>query len=263
MLTFLHCSSYDLLLILVVTLMGTGVAYMKNPFWKSFILLLPFPSSLAILTLGKPIDASAVLGILLLLTYFRIVELLYNRCRVNIFLAIGIAVAVFCTLGSLINPWIRHDSVFFWSVWGVVISVCVAVYGLTKIPEETGVRTSFPLYLKIPILLIVCFFVVKVKTLLGGFIVMFPMVGVVGAYESRSCLKTVFRQVSLLGITFCPLAAVCFLLQKRLGVLAALGLGWCAYLLMLFLLRHYWFPQVVEQDAKSRPARFLFSLFHG
>ncbi len=261
MLSFLHCSTYDILLILVVTLMGTGVAYMKNPFWKSFILLLPFPSSLAILTLGKPIDASSVLGILLLLAYFRIVEFLYNRYRVNIFLSIGIAVAVFCVLGSVMNPWVKPDSAFFWFVWGLVVAVCIAIFTLTKLPEESGVRTTFPLYLKIPILLAVCFFVVKVKTLLGGFIVMFPMVGIVGAYESRSCLKTVFRQVALLGITFCPLAAVCFLLQKRFGVLAALGLGWCAYLAMLFLLRRFWFPQGMGQNVKSRSSRFL-SLFH-
>ena len=239
---YIHFGVYDLLLVLVVTAMGTGVAYVRHPFWKSFILLLPIPSSMALLALQQPLNVACIFGILLLLIYFRMTAWLYCRCRFNIVAAIALSTVLFVLLGGLLKPWVTTDSRWFWIACPAVLLFCTVLYRVTPSPEESGQRTTMTVYLKVPLLLLTCLVVVAIKSWLGGFVIMFPIVGVVGAYEMRSCLNTVYRQTLLYGVTFSPLAAVCYLLQDRWGIPAALGMGWLAYLMMLWLLRRCWFP---------------------
>jgi hypothetical protein len=56
-------SPWDLALLAVVTAMGTLLAYLSDPRWKAFLLSLPFPFSLANLSLGEPIGPSHALGL--------------------------------------------------------------------------------------------------------------------------------------------------------------------------------------------------------
>jgi len=242
MFNFDHIGIYDLLLVGTVTLMGTGTAYLKSPFWKSFLMLFPLPFSLAFLAVGQPMNPACLLGLVLLLGYYFVADFLYNRCGLNIVPAIVLAAAAYCTAGGVIKPWLLQSESFFWLVLTGVLLFSLLVYRFTPVPEESGSKTSLPVYLKVPALLTVILFVVGIKMQLQGFVTMFPMVGVIGTYESRRCLKTVYRQVPLYAITFMPLAAVCYLTQTKLGVPAALGLGWCAYLITLWLLRKQWFP---------------------
>lgn len=55
-------NSWDWLLIVCVSVMGTAVAYLRNPEHKSLVLMFPLPFTLAILSVGKPVDATNVLA---------------------------------------------------------------------------------------------------------------------------------------------------------------------------------------------------------
>jgi uncharacterized membrane protein len=65
---------------------------------------------------------------------------------------------------------------------------------------------------------------------------MFPMVGVIAAYESRHSLRTVCRTLTVFVFAMTPMVAVVYLTQQRLPMGAALALGWAVFLVLMALL---------------------------
>jgi len=57
---------WDIILIVVVSITGTFAAYIPHPKWKAFLLLIPIPFTLAVLALGRPIDATNMSALLVL-----------------------------------------------------------------------------------------------------------------------------------------------------------------------------------------------------
>ena len=76
-----------------------------------------------------------------------------------------------------------------------------------------------------------------IKQHLGGFMTMFPMVGVVAAYESRNSLWTIVRRIPWVILIMTPTLAVIRLTQARVGLPAALALAWPLVLVLLWLWR--------------------------
>ena len=58
---------WDLVLVVVVSLQATVVAYVATPRMKSLFLTLPFPFTVVVLAIGLPLDAANILSMLLLL----------------------------------------------------------------------------------------------------------------------------------------------------------------------------------------------------
>jgi hypothetical protein len=79
--------------------------------------------------------------------------------------------------------------------------------------------------------------VVTIKQHLGGFMSMFPMVGVVAAYEARNSLWTIVRRIPWLMVIMTPAMCLIRLTQDRLGLPAALALAWLVVLTLLWALR--------------------------
>jgi hypothetical protein len=50
-------SPWDFALLAIVTVMGTTLAYVRDPKWKAFLLGLPFPFTVANLSLGEQVVA--------------------------------------------------------------------------------------------------------------------------------------------------------------------------------------------------------------
>jgi hypothetical protein len=70
---------------------------------------------------------------------------------------------------------------------------------------------------------------------------MFPMVGVFAAYEGRTSLRAVCRTLPDFMFAMVPMMAAVRLAQPRMGLLAALGVGWLVFIPMLFpLIRDFW-----------------------
>jgi len=83
-------SPWDLALLAVVTAMGTLLAYLSDPRWKAFLLSLPFPFTLANLSLGEPIGPSHALGLWSLLLFVHLVRWLHYGLRLPILAAIAL-----------------------------------------------------------------------------------------------------------------------------------------------------------------------------
>ena len=78
-------------------------------------------------------------------------------------------------------------------------------------------------------------FLVIIKKELRGFTTVFPMVGVIAAYEARYSLWTISRQIPVLVLMMIPMMITCRLYQGYFGLGPALCFAWIVFLLLLFL----------------------------
>ena len=93
---------WDLVLVVVVSIQATILAYLHHPLWKGFMLLLPMPFTVAFLALGRPVDATNILGLVTLLIYTHGVRLLHDQMGVPIVPAIVLAAGGYCVIGGTV-----------------------------------------------------------------------------------------------------------------------------------------------------------------
>ena len=220
---------YDLLLGIVVTLQAAALAYLHQPRWKALILTLPFPFTVASLAIGRPIDATNVLGLVLLLIFTNAVRRLHHSFKLPIFASIACGVVLFCGLGIFLAPLIPTSPTMFWASVILVMLLAKGVLSLMPPREEPGHRTPLPLWLKLPLIAVVVLGIVLLKSRLQGFLTFFPMVGVFAAYEARHSLWTMSRQIAIIMLTMPPLMIACYLTQNIWGLEIGLAIGWLAF----------------------------------
>lgn len=224
---------WDWLLLAAVSLMGTVIAYLHHPRWKAFILALPIPFTLASLSLGESVNATHAVGLLLLILYTHGVRLLFVKYQWPIVAAIAFAVAANAIFIAALAPIVPGTEPVFWAALAIVFLFALALYQTMPHRIEPGHRTPLPLWIKVPIICSVVLGLIVCKKMMHGFMVMFPMVGIIAAYEARHSMWTICRQVT--SFTFCvvPMLALIHLTQPRIGMAKALALGWVIYLLVL------------------------------
>ncbi|OPZ30843.1 MAG: hypothetical protein BWZ02_00548 [Lentisphaerae bacterium ADurb.BinA184] len=239
-------SAWDIALVAAVSVMGTALAYLRSPQHKAFVLMLPVPFTLATLALGRPVDATNVLAMGALFGYTIGVWFLHVRRRWPIVAAIVVCALAYCVAGAgIARVCPAGDAVF----WGAVILVFIAGLALVRaLPyrAEPSHRTPLPVWVKLPAIALVIAGLVAVKQQLGGFTTMFPMVGVVAAYEARHSLWTIVRRIPWILVIMAPVMGLIRLTQGRLGLPSALALGWLLVLLQLWRLRLYYAGQAAH-----------------
>jgi len=232
---------FDVALVIVVSLQATVIAYLRQPRLKAFAYVLPFPFTVATLALGRPVDATNALGLILLVVYIHGVRLLFQRAKLSIVLSIVIAALVYSIAGWLLAPLVPAGDKAFWLALAGVALLAATLYLGLPYRQEPGHRTTLPVWIKLPVIVGVILVLVAVKSMLRGFMTVFPMVGIVGAYEARHSLWTMGRQISPWIMAMVPMLAIIRLLQGRLGLAAALALGWVGFLgVLLPLTRFMW-----------------------
>ncbi|OGV55672.1 MAG: hypothetical protein A2017_03055 [Lentisphaerae bacterium GWF2_44_16] len=238
-LTF-HFGVYDILLIAAVVCMGTSAAYIKNPQWKSFILLLPFPSSLSALAIGKPVDSSFIIGLFLVPLFFYIIRKLYDGMGINIIVSIIISALVYCLIGFAVFR-ILHDSMTLFTSSFILVNIFALFLHIHKPrTQEEGYKSTLPVYVKVPIIAIVIIVLLNFKNTLGGFMALFPMAGVVSAYEVRHCMNAVFRQIPVMISAVSCMFGTCYFLQDITGLYWGIIASWCVYMILLLLTKKAW-----------------------
>jgi hypothetical protein len=237
---------WDLLLIVVVSLQTTAMAYLRAPRWKAFILSLPFPFTIVTLAVGRPVSASHVLGLVALFVYGLCIWLLHRRLGVPIVAAIGASLFLYAGLGWAGAQVLPASGPAFWLACGLIFAVGLGLYLGMPACEEPGHRTALPVWLKLPVIAAVVLLLVTIKGALQGFASLFPMVGVVGAYESRHSLWTFTRQMPVLMLTLIPLMASSRLTQEYLGLGGSLLVGWAVFLSVLIPFTRYQWASTPE-----------------
>lgn len=226
----------DLMLLIVVSLQATVLAYLHAPRWKALLLTLPFPFTFITLALGRPMDATNATALLVLFFYVQSIRLLYQRLRVPIVPAIALSVAGYCTVGWVLARTLPLTTASFWGMCAVVFAFGLVLHLTMPIRLEPGYRTPLPLWKKLPVIIAVICFLILIKSMLKGFSTLFPILGIVGVYEARYSLWTVGRQIPVLMLTLIPLMVVSRLTWHAVGLAPSIALGWIAFLCVLALL---------------------------
>lgn len=241
-------SPWDIALIAVVSIMGTAVAYLRNPQHKAFILMLPIPFSLATMSVGRPIDATNVLGIGVLCGFSAAVWYLHARRRwpiVPVILLCGIG---YCLVGAALAAILPSGDLAFWLSVAGVAALSIVLIRLLPHREEPHHRTPLPVWIKLPSIALVILAIVAIKQQLGGFMTAFPMVGTIAAYEGRFCLWTILHRIPWVMLLILPMHSVMRLTQDRFGVGCALVAAWPVFLLFLWVFRsHYTHTPLAEK----------------
>lgn len=224
---------WNLALITVVSLQCTVMAYVHHPKLKAFVYSLPFPFTFAVFVTGGTIEASNVLGLLVLLVYIHSVRLWYHRLQTGIWLAIALSALTYCLLGTSLFRLVPPTSFAFWVSCGIVAVVALINLKIQPHRDEPGHRTPLPLYMKLPVIVAVVSLLVMARSHLGGFMTTFPMVGILGAYESRHSLWTMSRQFPRMMISMLFLMSLSRTLLPYWGLYGALAAGWVVCLPLL------------------------------
>ena len=228
---------WDGALICIVTIQCLLIAYSESPQWKSLFLSLPLPFTAVVLSVGRPIDASTVVGLFVLLVYTQVVRLLSDRLHVPIGLAIVIGVAFYTVVGWSCAGLVPTGDDAFAVACAVTIPVGFVLQGRYRAEAERPYRTTLPIAIKLPAIFAVVAFLVTIKHTLAGFAPLFPLIAVIGAYETRHSLWTLVRPVFTLMVAIPSMLIVTRLTQTTFGLGGGLALGWIVFLPLLFLLR--------------------------
>jgi len=231
-------NGWDIALIAGVSLMGTVVAYVRSPERKALVLMLPVPFTLATLSLGRPLDATNVLGMGLLIGFAVGVWALHARCRWPILPSIVVCALGYCAVGAGIAQLQPTGDLAFWGAALLLLAVSLVLTRALPYREEPDHRTALPVWIKLPAIALVIAGVVAIKQYLGGFMTMFPMVSVITTYEARHSLWTIVRRIPWIALIMLPVMTFIRLTQARLGVPMALALAWPLILTLLWTLRH-------------------------
>jgi len=232
---------WDLTLLVAVSLLATCMAYVHNPRHKALLYVLPVPFTLASMALDMPVGTTHVLGLPLLLLYTHAARWLHLHARMPVVAAIVTAAAGYCFIACTAVRFAPDAGSVFWLVVVCNVALAATLHRRTPHRQEPGYRSPLPMFVKLPVVMCVVALVVLLKQAMQGFMVFFPMMGVVAVYESRHSLWTLNRQLPIFILAMSALLTVCRLTQARVGLAAALALGWVAFLCVLLpLTRRMW-----------------------
>lgn len=232
---------WDVALLVLVSSQATLLAYLSHPKWKALILALPIPFTLAALAVGAPVNTSNVVALNILLAFTHGVRWLHNRAGVPIIPSIVLSALGYCVAGALLKSALPQSDLAFWTACVLTLLVAAVTHAVFPRGDEPDHRSPLTPWLKLPMVAGVVFFLILIKRVLQGFMTMFPMVGVFAAYEGRTSLRAVCRTLPDFMFAMVPMMAAVRLAQPRMGLLAALGVGWLVFIPMLFpLIRDFW-----------------------
>lgn len=233
MIAAIQFGAWDVALLAVVSVQATMIAYLHQPRWKVLALSLPLPFTLASLALGEPVGATHMAGVTLMLLFVHAVRVLHVGFRLPIVPVIAGSAAGYCLAATGLARVIPKTDAAFWVAAGVALAVAAGVLAVMGPRDEPGHRSPLPVWIKLPVVAGVIGLLIVLKQHLSGFMTMFPMVGVITAYEARKSLWTVSRQMPVLILAFVPMIVTIRLLQGRLGLGGALPVGWAVLLTIL------------------------------
>ena len=231
---------WDVVLLVVITCQATLLAYLPAR-WKALILALPIPFTLAALSVGVPVNATHVAGLVVLLAYTHCVRLLHDNAGVPILPSIAVAAIGYVLTGVLLRSLIPETDEAFWVACAVTLAVAIATHALFRGSKGSDQRSLLSPWIKLPLVATLVFGLILIKHLLGGFMTMFPMIGIFASYEGRTNLPAVCRTITYFMFASVPMLIVIRLMQPHFGVGIAMFFGWLVFIPMLYpLIRDFW-----------------------
>ena len=231
-------TSWDGVLLVAVSLMGTAIAYLHHPNLKAVIYSLPIPFTVATLSLGQGVNATHLVGLVYLLMFAHAVRLLYGRLRLPIVASIALPAVGYAVAAALTAPRVPRTDGIFWASAVAVFTLALGLFCNMGNRAEPGHRTLLPIWIKLPIIAVVVLGLIVGKQSLQGFMTTFPMVSLLAAYESRHSLWTMCRQFAAFTLCLVPMMGVMRIVEPHAGLGAALAAGWVIYMALMVPFTH-------------------------
>ena len=189
------------------------------------------------LAAGRPVDATNVLGLILLLSFVHAVRWLHRERGAPIVAAIVASALGYVLAGSSLAAAIPRTSTSFWlaagSTFGLgLVTLALAFHrdGSPPRGHRARGRTTLPFWVDWPIILAVILFLVASRRWLMGFATTFPLIGVITAYEAqRGRLDQYARQTSVVMMAVTTMNVTSHLTTPFLGLAPSLALAWIAW----------------------------------
>ena len=235
-----HLGLWEWLLVFAVSVQATIAAYLYEPKWKAFMLTIPIPFTLATLSVGCQVGVYHVTGLILLFIFTHGVRVFHYTLKLPILISILISAVLYCLIGSSLTKIIPNTQQAFW-IGAIVVFVLISVsFFVVSCRVEPGHRTPLPVWIKFPIIVIVILCLISIKQYLLGFMTVFPMMGVIVAYEAKNCLWTISRRIIIALITLLAMMISINLSYNSLGLYGSLGAAWIVFVFTLFIIIYAW-----------------------
>jgi len=232
---------WDILLLIIVPVMGTLVAYIRSPRYKAFVLCFPIPFTLAVLALGENVNATHALGLLVMMGFWFLVYYLRHNIKMPILAAIVLSTITYCVASIFLAKILPRTETSFWVSEILVVVIAALLWRFIPHREEKAYGSNLPVWIKFPIMFAVIWGLIAMKSLLSGFMTVFPMVGVLTAYETRYSLWTSCRQIPVVLLSLAAMMAIIRLAFPLFCLGAGLAAGWVVMGLVLAgLTSHHW-----------------------
>ena len=226
---------WDVALVLVATMHATLLTYVSNPRWKTIVWMMPFTLTMSTLAVARPVDATHVLGLVLLLLFTHAARILHYNLRLPIVPSILLSAVGYCAIGWAAAGFVPTTNLMFWLSVMATIAMALAAMRYGSRHKEDGHKNLSPLWIKLPVIVAVVFVLVAIKRGLGGFMSAFPIVGVVAIYESRKCLWSVCQAMPAATLMLLSVFVASHLTQNLVGLGPSLVIGWGAFFCILGL----------------------------
>lgn len=232
-------SRNDWIMFGVILLMVMAMTSVKQPRIKTLIWLLPIPFTVVTLLLGKPVGSSNLLGVGLLLLFANTVRWAHDRKLAPIVLLIALSATGYVGLSGLLRPLLSHTEVEFWGLTVLLLLLFLWVVVRAKRLNTSPRCDEASGHMKRLILAVVVFMLVVLKHSLQECMTMFPMLGVVAAYEFRESHWYMCRKVGHFALCSIPMMATIHMLQPMFGLPLALVGGWGTFISLMLWLIHW------------------------
>lgn len=225
---------FNIVFALVIGIVIAIIASVKNTRTKALIYSLPIPMTLALIATGGNVNTSHIIGLLLVTLFLWLVTYLKSK-GVHIFVADIISAVAYIGVGYVVITYTQIPFYIASAIYLILWLLFVSLYRENKFRESAKKVTKVSPIIKFPIVSIVAFVLLNLKSLLSGIIVTFPFSGVFAVIETQNMLRTLsatFARNSLAILIFFTAIHV----ADGLGLAPKLIIGWGVYLIALKLI---------------------------
>jgi hypothetical protein len=225
---------FNIVFALVIGVVIAVIASVKGSRTKALIYSLPIPMSLALIATGGNVDTSHIIGLLIVTLFLWLVTYLSSR-GVHIVIADIVSATAYIGVGYVVITYTHIPFYIAVATYALLWLLFISLYREKKFKESKKKIAKISPIIKFPIVSVVAFALLNLKTLLSGVVVTFPFSGVFAVIETQNILRTLsatFARNSLgmlIFFTTIHIADGCNLVLK-------LAIGWAVYLVTLKLI---------------------------
>jgi hypothetical protein len=225
---------FNIAFAIVIGVVITVIASVRGARTKALIYSLPIPMTLALIATGGNVDTSHIIGLLLVTLFLWFVTYMKSR-GVQIIVADVIAAVSYIAVGYLLITYLQVPFFVTFVAYALLWLLFVVFYKEKPFKEPKRTSAKISPAVKFPIVSIVAFLLLNLKSFLSGIVVTFPFSGVFAVVETQSVLRTMsatFTRNSLGMLVF--FTTIHLLGDMNLAL--KLAIGWAAYLVVLKLI---------------------------